>query len=442
MQDLAQWRGEKRYVISNVVVVDPLKRLAVEGHVGVTDGRIEFVEPGDAPAAGNSVFDGRGLHLSPGFVDIHVHLREPGQEYKETIRTGAMAAAAGGFTSVACMPNTDPPIDEKSVVEFILRKAKAAGFAKVYPVAAATKGRKGEVLGEYFDLVDAGAVAVSDDGAPVTTAQMARRVMEYASRFGIPFIEHCEDLSATAGGVMHEGFYSTKLGLSGVPSYSEEICLARDLLILRTVPAKYHAAHLSSRGSVELIREAKRRGLAVTAETAPHYLYFTDADLATFDTHLKINPPIRAAEDRDALIESFKDGTIDCIASDHAPHAAHEKQVEFDQAPSGAIGLETTFSVIMTCLVKAGHLSLPDALALVTHRPARVLGLPGGTLERGAPADLALFDPEEEWTVSRDSFRSQSKNSPYIGRKLYGKVKYTVIDGEVVTSRLEGVGAR
>jgi dihydroorotase len=442
MQDLAQWRGEERYVISNVVVVDPLKRVAVEGHVGVAGGNIEFVEPGDAPQSGSPIFDGGGLHLSPGFVDIHVHLREPGQEYKETIRTGAMAAAAGGFTSVACMPNTQPAIDEKSVVEFILRKAKAAAFAKVYPVAAATKGRKGEVLGEYFDLVEAGAVAVSDDGAPVPTAQMARRVMEYASRFGIPFIEHCEDPSATAGGVMHEGFYSTKLGLAGVPSYSEEICLARDLLILRTVPAKYHAAHLSSRGSVDLIRDAKQRGLAVTAETAPHYLFFTDADLSTFDTDLKINPPIRSAEDRDALIESLKDGTIDCVASDHAPHAAQEKQVEFDQAPSGAIGLETTFSVIVTCLVKAGHLSLPDALALVTHRPARILGLPGGTLDRGAPADLALFDPDEQWTVGKDSFHSLSKNSPYIGRKLVGKVKHTVIDGEVVTARLEGVGAK
>jgi dihydroorotase len=441
MRDLTEWRGERRYVISNVVVVDPLKRLTIEGHVGIADGKIEFVEPGDARGPGDAVFDGGGLHLSPGFVDIHVHLREPGQEYKETIHTGAMAAAAGGFTSVACMPNTDPPIDEKSVVEFILRKARAAGFAKVYPVAAATKGRRGEVLGEYFDLVEAGAVAVSDDGSPVPTAQMARRVMEYASKFGIPFIEHCEDRSATADGVVHEGFYSTKLGLSGVPSYSEEICLARDLLILGTVPAKYHAAHLSSGGSVELVREAKRRGLSVTAETAPHYLYFTDAELESFDTNLRINPPIRAAEDRDALVAALRDGTIDCVASDHAPHASHEKQVEFDQAPPGAIGLETTFSVIMTCLVKPGRIELPDALALITHRPARILGICAGTLERGAAADLALFDPAEEWTVEPDSFRSKSKNSPFIGRRLVGKVKHTVIDGELVTDRLEGATA-
>ncbi len=436
MRDLSEWKGERDYVISNVTVVDPKKGHSRRGHVGIKDGRIEFVEPGEPK--GNSVlaFDGGGLHLSPGFVDIHVHLREPGHEYKETIRSGAMAAVAGGFTSVACMPNTDPPIDERSVVEFILRKAKAAGFAKVYPVAAATKGRKGEALSEYFDLVDAGAVAVSDDGAPVPTAQMARRVMEYASKYGIPFVEHCEDPSATADGVMHEGFYSTKLGLPGVPSYSEEICLARDLIILKTVSARYHAAHLSSRGSVALVREAKRGGLAVTAETAPHYLCLTDRALETFDTNLRINPPVRSEEDRDALIEGLKDGTIDCIASDHAPHAPHEKQVEFEEAPPGAIGLETAFSVLVTHLVKPGHLSLIDTLSLITYRPAEVIGIPAGTLDPGAPADLTLFDPEEEWDVRGDGFYSKSKNSPFIGHKLAGKVKHTIVDGEVVTTRL------
>ena len=442
MRDLAQWKGEKEYVIANVVVVDPSKRRTMKGHVGVSAGKIVFVEPGEPGGKDAAVFDGGGLHLAPGFVDIHVHLREPGYEYKETILTGGMAAVAGGFTSVACMPNTDPPIDEKSVVEFILRKAKAAGFAKVYPVAAATKGRKGEVLGEYFDLVEAGAVAVSDDGAPVGTAQMARRVMEYASKYGIPFIEHCEDMSATADGVMHEGFYSTKLGLSGVPSHSEEICLARDLLILKTIPAKYHAAHLSSRGSVELVRAAKKSGLPVTAETAPHYLFFSDADLQSFDTNLRINPPIRGEEDREALFEGLKDGTIDCIASDHAPHAPQEKQVEFDQAPPGAIGLETTFSALITTLVRPGRASLAETISLITDRPARVLGIGAGTLERGAAADFALFDPNEEWVVGKDGFQSKSNNSPFIGRTLYGKVKHTVVDGEPVTLRLRTASAR
>jgi len=437
MPGISQWQGEKEYVIANVVVVDPKKDRVGPGHVGVKKGKIAYVDYGAPYGADVPVFDGDGLHLSPGFVDIHVHLREPGFEYKETIRTGSMAAVSGGFTSIACMPNTDPPIDEKSVVEFILRKAKAAGFAKVYPVAAATKGRKGEALSEYGELVEAGAVAVSDDGAPVSTAQMARRVMEYISKYGVPLIEHCEDLSVTADGVMHEGFYSTKLGLSAVPSYGEEICLARDLLILKTVPAKYHAAHLSSRGSVDIVREAKRRGLPVTAETAPHYIGFTDADLETFDTHLKVNPPICGAEDRDALIEGLKDGTIDCIASDHAPHAPQEKQVEFQEAPSGAVGLETTFSILITHLVKPGHLSLPRALSLITYRPAAVIGIPAGTLDAGAAADLVLFDPSEEWTVTEGGLHSKSKNSPFIGRNLVGKVKHAIVDGEVVTARLE-----
>ncbi len=437
MPDISQWQGEKEYVIANVVVVDPRRGRVGPGHVGVKAGKIAYVESGNPQGAAVPVFDGGGLHLSPGFVDIHVHLREPGFEYKETIRTGAMAAVAGGFTSIACMPNTDPPIDEKSVVDFILRKAKAAGFAKVYPVATATKGRKGEALSEYGELVEAGAIAVSDDGAPVPTAQMARRVMEYVSKYGIPFVEHCEDMSVTADGVMHEGFYSTKLGLSAIPSYGEEICLARDLLILKTVPAKYHAAHPSSRGSVDLVRDAKRRGLPVTAETAPHYISLTDADLETFDTHLKVNPPIGGSEDRDALIEGLKDGTIDCIASDHAPHAPQEKQVEFQEAPNGAVGLETTFSILMTHLVKPGHLSLPQALALVTHRPAAVMGIPAGTLDAGAAADIVLFDPDEEWTVVGGELHSKSKNSPFIGRTLAGKVKHTIVDGDVVTARLQ-----
>lgn len=437
MADLSEWRGERDYLISNVTIVDPKGKRATPGHIGVKDGKIAYVEPGEPRGAAAVTFDGAGLHLSPGFVDIHVHLREPGHEYKETIRSGTMAAVAGGFTSVACMPNTDPPIDEKSVVEFILRKAKAAGFAKVYPVAAATRGRKGEVLSEYFDLVDAGAVAVSDDGSAVATAQMARRVMEYASKYGIPLIEHCEDPSATGYGVMHEGFYSTRLGLPGVPSYSEEICLARDLLILRTVPARYHAAHLSSRVSVELVREAKRRGLPATAETAPHYLCLTDAALETFDTRLRINPPLRSEEDRQSLIEGLKDGTIDCIASDHAPHAPQEKQVEFEEAPPGAIGLETTFSILVTHLVKPGHLSLIDALRLITCRPAELIGIPAGTLDPGAPADLTLFDPGEVWEVTEESFQSKSRNSPFIGQKLVGKVKHAIVDGDVVTNRLQ-----
>jgi dihydroorotase len=434
MQDLAKWHNEDDYVLANAVVVDPVAGRTFPGFVGIKSGKIAFVESGDPQIASTPIYDCGGLHLAPGFVDIHVHLREPGYEYKETILTGTRAAVAGGFTSIACMPNTNPAIDEKSVVEFVIKKSQIAGFAKVYPVAAATVGRKGETLTEYGALVEAGAVAVSDDGDPVSNAQMVRRVLEYSANFGIPFIEHCEDSSASGGGVMNEGYYSTKLGLRGVPAYSEELCLARDLIVLNSVPARFHGAHISTRGSVELIRAAKDRGLSVTAETAPHYLSFLDSDLEGFDTSLKINPPIRGEEDQQALIEGLKDGTLDCIASDHAPHAPQEKQVEFDEAPPGAIGLETMFSVIMTRLVKQGHLDLPQALALITNRPAKVLGINGGTLSTEAPADLTLFDPDEEWTVQSGDFHSKSTNSPYIGRSLLGKVKHTIVDGSIVTA--------
>ncbi|MEJ2721427.1 MAG: amidohydrolase family protein, partial [bacterium] len=264
--------------------------------------------------------------------------------------------------------------------------------------------------------------------------------LEYSSNFAIPFMEHCEDMSATADGVVREGFYSTKLGLRGVPAYSEEICLARDLLVLRSVPGRYHASHLSSQGSVELVRTAKTHGLPVSAETAPHYLCFDDSCLESYDTSFRINPPIGTAEDRDALIEGLKDGTIDCIASDHAPHAAHEKQVEFEYAPPGAIGLETTFAVIITQLVRPGHVRLTDALSLITHRPAQILGISAGTLGVGEAADLTLFDPEEEWVVEEAGLRSKSKNSPWLGKKLIGRVKHTVVDGNLLpaTSGTEG----
>ncbi|MFQ5512205.1 MAG: dihydroorotase [Candidatus Krumholzibacteriia bacterium] len=439
MPDLTNWNEESEYVIHNVIVVDPEKKKARRGHVGVRQGKIAFVEPGDPQIASMTGYDGGGLHLAPGFVDIHVHLREPGYEYKETILTGTRAAAAGGFTSVACMPNTDPAIDDNSVVEFILKKAAIAGFAKVYPIAAATVGRKGERLTEFHSLVDAGAVAVSDDGDPVANARMVRSVLEYCANFNIPFIEHCEDRSASAGGVMHEGYYSTKLGLRGIPSHSEEICLARDLLVLESVRSRFHAAHLSTRGSAQLIRNAKQRGLPVTAETAPHYLCFEDKDLESYDTRLKINPPIRGAEDREALIEALKDGTIDCVASDHAPHAAHEKQVEFENAPPGAVGLETTFSVLMTHLVKPGHFDLAGALSLITDRPARVLGIACGTLAVGQAADLTLFDPDEEWLVREGDLHSRSTNSPFVGRTLTGRVKHTFVDGRLVTAAFQQV---
>ncbi|MGD8415404.1 MAG: dihydroorotase [Candidatus Latescibacterota bacterium] len=425
--------------ITNVTVVDPEANRAFPGHVVIKDGLIDLVAEGPAKDVNVPAYDGAGLHLGPGFVDIHVHLREPGFEYKETIRTGTMAAAAGGFTSIACMPNTKPAIDERSVVEFIIKQAKIAGFARVHPVAAATVGRKGETLSEYHELVDAGAIAVSDDGDPVPNAGMVRRVLEYAGHCDVPFAEHCEDMSASGYGVMNEGYYSTRFGLPGVPGYSEEVCLARDLLVLETVPSRYHASHISTRRSVELLREAKRRGLPVTAETAPHYICLEDKDLQSYNTSLKINPPLRGARDREAIIEGIKDGTLDCVASDHAPHAPQEKQVEFEYAPPGSIGLETTLGVVLTHLFHAGHLPLPQVLALITHKPADAMGLEAGRIKAGMPADLVLFDPDEEWVVDRALFHSKSKNSAFVGRTLRGRVKHTIFEGVNVTASLLGV---
>ncbi|MFH1754449.1 MAG: dihydroorotase [Candidatus Latescibacterota bacterium] len=420
------------YVIVNIMVVDPELQRVFPGCIGVKEGKISFVEEGQPDMGDKVVVDGNGLYLSPGFVDIHVHLREPGYEHKETILTGTLAAAAGGFTSVACMPNTSPAIDNKSVVDFILRKTKMAGYAKVYPVAAATMERKGKQMTEFGRLVSAGAVAVSDDGDPVATSQMVRTVLEYASRFDIPLIEHCEDPSTSDGGVMHEGFYSTKLGLPGVPVFGEQICLARDLLILNSVKSRLHAAHISSEGAVSLIREAKKRGLPVTAETAPHYFCLSDRCLESYDSRYRVNPPLRSETDRDAIIEGLKDGTLDCIASDHAPHAAEEKQVEFSEAPPGMIGLETTFSLVMTHLVKPGHLSLPKAISLITNKPAKTLKIAGGNLTPGEAADLVLFDTDEAWHVKVEDFHSKSRNSPYIGDSLSGRVKHTILDGKLL----------
>lgn len=423
--------ADREYVIGNVTVIDPKRDQVFPGYVTIKDGKLDAIGEGGVPADMKlPVYDGEGLCLAPGLVDIHVHLREPGQEYKETIETGSRAAAAGGFTSIACMPNTNPTVDTRSVVEFVLQQARVAGMARVYPIAAATKGRKGKVLTEYHDLVDAGAVAVSDDGSPVAGADMVRRVFEYASMVGIPLIEHCEDMAASGDGVINEGFTSTRLGLPGIPAWSETLCLARDLIVLESVRgARLHAAHVSARGSIEHIRWAKERGLAVTAETAPHYICLEDKDLETWNTNLKINPPLRTKVDREAMIEALKDGTIDCIASDHAPHAAQDKEVELSAAPPGSVGLETTLPLVITHLVRPGHLTLPRALSLITYKPADCIGIPGGTLARGAAADLVLFDPDEEWTVDAHALHSKSKNTAFHGHTVYGRVRHTILGG-------------
>jgi dihydroorotase len=366
----------------------------------------------------------------PGVIDIHVHLREPGREDEETIESGARAAIHGGFTSVACMPNTEPALDTQGAVRFVKAKAREAGLARVFPIGAITVGRRGERLTEFGEMVAAGAVAFSDDGDSVEKAGLARRAFEYARMFGVPLISHCEDKSLSAGGVMNEGAVSTRLGLRGWPRIAEEIIIARDIALAEYTGGRLHVAHVSSARGVELVREAKRRGVRVTAESMPHYFALTDDALAEYDTNLKVNPPIRAAEDREAIIAGLADGTLDTIASDHAPHASFEKDLEFDRAPFGLIGLETTLALVMTELVRPGRLALATAVERMTAGPARALGLPLGRLAPGAPADITLFDADASWRVDPAEMHSRSKNTPFTGRELTGRVRMVLVAGE------------
>jgi dihydroorotase len=373
--------------------------------------------------------DARGLLVVPGLIDMHVHLREPGREDEETIETGTRAAVHGGFTAVCCMPNTEPPLDSRGVIEFVQSRSRECGSARVYPVGAITKGLRGEELTEIRDLVEGGAVAISDDGRPVANSELMRRALEYSRMFDLPVISHCEDLSLSAGGVMHEGFFSTLLGLRGIPAAAEEVVVARDLALCRLTGARLHVAHVSTAGAVELIRRAKQSGLRVTAETAPHYFALSDGALAEYDTNCKVNPPLRCEYDVETVREGLADGTIDVIASDHAPHTVVEKEVEFNEAPFGMIGLETTLGLVFTELVARGVLPLPEAIRKMSANPAALLSLPLGTLKVGAPADITLIDPEQEWVVAAEDFASRSTNSAFLGRKLKGKALMTMIAG-------------
>jgi dihydroorotase len=380
------------------------------------------------------VLDAAGLVVCPGLIDIHVHLREPGQEYKETVRTGAMAAAAGGFTAVACMANTEPTNDSRSVTEHILAEARRYGFARVYPIGAVSKQLAGEELAEVGEMVRAGAVAISDDGRPVMNAELMRRALLYAQHFGIPVIQHAEDLHLSAKGVMHEGDWSTRLGLAGIPGSAEDVMVARDLLLLEDTGGRYHVAHLSTARSLEMVRQAKARGLGVTCEVTPHHLLLTDEEVArtVFSTQCKMKPPLRSERDRRALLAGLADGTIDAIASDHAPHHADEKDVEFDLAPFGILGLETTLALCLDRLVRRQVIGLPRLVELLSSGPARVLGLPGGTLRPGSPADVTLFDPEGDVTVQAAKFLSRSRNTPFEGWQLRGRPVATVVGGRRV----------
>ena len=387
------------------------------------------VEPG---LQVDRVMDAAGLVVCPGLIDMHVHLRQPGREDKETIATGTLAAARGGFTAVCCMPNTDPVNDTRSVTEFILDTAKREGAVHVYPVGAISKGLRGEELAEIGELFESGCVAVSDDGRPVMNAELMRRAMEYAGMFDLPVISHCEDLHLSGKGVAHEGIVSTELGLCGIPSTSEAAMVARDILLAELTGGRLHVAHVSAAESVRLIREAKARGVRVSCEATPHHFALTEEAVRGFDTNAKMNPPLRSESDRQAILAGLRDGTIDVIATDHAPHTAQEKEQEFDVAPFGVIGSETALALTLTTLVASGTLSLNQAIAKLTSEPARILKLPKGRIAEGADADLTIFDPDREWTVDTSGFASKSRNTPFHGWRLKGGTVATIVAGKVV----------
>jgi len=420
-------------------VVDPALGFYMDASVLIKDGRIAGVETETGALRRtlksldeNQIIDAEGKLVTPGLIDVHVHLREPGQEGAETIKSGCEAAAAGGFTSICCMPNTKPRIDSQEAVRFVQDRAQNAS-ARVYVAGAITKNLAGEELAEIGDLVKMGAISITDDGHYVQNPEIMRRALQYAKMFDIPVMQHAEDSFLCEGGVMNESAQSARLGLKGRPAAAEEIAILRDIALCRLTGSRLHVQHITTRRGVEAIRQAKREGLMVTTEACPHHFVLTDDEIGKeFNTNLKVNPPIRTKDDCDAIIEGLIDGTIDCIASDHAPHSAEDKDCEFDQAPSGMIGLETTLGLVKTYLIDKGYLGWADAIRKMTADPARIFGLPGGTLATGSPADIAIIDPDKKWKVKAENFRSKSRNSPFIGWTLSGKVYRTILGGRVV----------
>jgi dihydroorotase len=428
-------------------LVDPASGIDGVRDVLIDGDRIALVGtdiPASACAGAEIVALGPDLVICPGLVDMHVHLREPGQEHKETIASGTAAAIAGGFTAVACMPNTKPVNDSASVTRFILKQAEAAGLARVYPIGAVTLDSKGEQLAEIADLRQAGCVAISDDGKPVATALIMRRALEYASMFGMPVIDHCEDKSLAGEGVAHESYATGQLGLRGIPSAAEDIMVDRDITLAAMTRSAVHIAHLSTHGALRSVREGKARGVRVTCEVTPHHFTLTDEDLGAplpYDTRLKMNPPLREHHDKDTLIEGLRDGSIDVIATDHAPHHEDEKNVEFDRAPFGILGLETAVSLGLDRLVHAGVVSLSRLVELMSVNPARIIGVPGGRLAAGDPADLTILAPDTRVTVRAASLRSKSRNTPFDGWTLRGAVAATIVGGRALYVNPDIAGA-
>ena len=411
----------------NVVFKDTVEKKDIR----IADGKIEKIAETIAPEKGEAVIDAAGLHVFPGLIDMHVHLREPGFEYKEDIESGSRAAVKGGFTQVCCMPNTQPVADNKVVISYIRHRGEEAGLCKIRPIGAITKGENGEQLADIGEMKKAGAVAISDDGKAVASSRLMRLAMEYASGFGMKCLCHCEDKELADGGVVNEGYNSTLAGLKGIPRAAEDVSIARELCLAESLGVPVHICHVSTYSGVRLIRDAKRAGVKVTVETCPHYFAATDDLITGFDTNTKVNPPIREERDRVAIIEGLKDGTLDAIVTDHAPHHANDKDVEYNLAAFGISGIETSFAFAITYLYKAGALTLSEIADKMSRNPSDILNLGGGKIEAGGAADLTIADLNEEFVVDSAKFVSKGKNTPFNGRRLSGVVKYTLVDGDV-----------
>ena len=423
----------KPILITGGRVIDPSQNIDEIADIFLADGQVQTPPP-HREDANMEIIDAKGLVVCPGFIDLHCHLRQPGQEHKETIASGTRAAAHGGFTTVCCMPNTDPPLDNAAIISYVKHIATTEGVVRVLPIGTITRGRQGTELADLSELTRAGAVAFSDDGSYVSSAHVMRQALEYARQLGLPVIEHCEEPALFAGGQMNEGLIATRLGLPGIPSAAEEVAAARDIILSELTGARLHLAHVSTAGTVELVRQAKKNGLAVTAEVTPHHLTLTEERVLGYNTKAKVNPPLRTADDISALITGLQDGTIDAIATDHAPHAEKDKLSEFATAAWGISGLETALGSLMS-LVHCGKLELRILIGLLTAGPARILGVHGlglGTLALGSRADLVIFDPEEEWIVDTATFASRGRNTPLDGATLKGKVRTTIYNGEVI----------
>jgi dihydroorotase len=414
-------------------VIDPSQGLDRTTNLLIENGRIAGYDV--SPNGQDVIIDAAGKLVAPGLIDMHVHLREPGREEDETIATGTAAAIAGGFTSIACIPNTEPPIDTQATVEFIRHRAALADNCNVYVVACVSKNREGKELAELGQLVEAGAVAFSDDGAPVYDAELMRRAFEYCLMFDKPILNHAEVRELTVGGVMHEGLASLILGLPGMPAAAEDVMTSRDVTLAEATGGRIHIMHVSTSGSIEIIRRAKKRSVRVTTEVCPHHFTLTDECLRTFDSNYKMSPPLRGKRDVEACIAGLVDGTIDVICTDHAPHALEKKMRELDQAPFGILGLETALGLVVTQLIEPGHLSWPQAIEKMTINPAKVLGIPKGTLAIGADADVTIIDPTREWVVDPAQFRSKSRNSPFGGYRLRGRAETVIVGGKVKLRR-------